>query len=189
MQTDPTFHPEQESSSLKRRLDSTSSVLEESPVKLHSVAPHQRVTSAKQMLKKVVGKLKVADAYQLDVNQLQDVTLPSTSTDASKVADLDILTALMKEKIKNSNFNMKLQILMLTPESWSKKYVAEYFNVSEYLIRKARKLKTQKGIMSLPTNKVGKKLPVELINLVEAFYQDHDGYTVLCSIPLIIILF
>ena len=47
MQTDPTFHPEQESSSLKRRQDSTLSVLEESPVKLHSVAPH-RVTSAKQ---------------------------------------------------------------------------------------------------------------------------------------------
>ena len=75
----------------------------------YSVAPHQRVTSAKQKLKKVVGKLKgVAYAYQLDVNQLQDVTLPSTSTDASKVADLDILTALMKEKIKNSNFNMKI---------------------------------------------------------------------------------
>ena len=55
----------------------------------------------------------------------------------------------MKEKIKNSNFNMKLQILMMTPESWSRKYAAEYFNVSEYLIRKARKLKTQKGIMSL----------------------------------------
>ena len=176
MQTDPTFHPEHESSSLKRRLDSTLSVLEESPVKLHSVAPHQRVTSAKQKLKKVVGKLKegVADAYQLDVNQLQDVTLPSTSTDASKVADLDILTALMKEKIKNPNFNMKLQILTMTPESWSRKYAAEYFNVSEYLICKARKLKTQKGIMSLPTNKVGKKLPVELINLVEAFYQDDE---------------
>ena len=79
--------------------------------------------------------------------------------DASKVADLDILTALMKEKIKNSNFNMKLQILAMTPESGSRKYAAEYFNVSEYLIRKARKLKTQKGIMLLPTNKVGKKLP------------------------------
>ena len=82
----------------------------------------------------------------------------------------------MKEKIKNSNFNMKLQILTMTPESWSRKYAAEYFNVSEYLIRKARKLKTQKGIMLLPTNKVGKKLQVELINLVEAFYED-DKYS------------
>ena len=43
----------------------------------------------------------------------------------------------MKEKIKNSNFNMKLQILMMTPGSWSRKCAAEYFNVSEYLIRKA----------------------------------------------------
>ena len=70
----------------------------------YSVAPHQRVTSAKQKLKKVVGKLKegVADAYQLDVNQLQDVTLPSTSTDASKVAHLDILNERKKLRIRTS---------------------------------------------------------------------------------------
>ena len=138
MQTDPTFHPEQESSSLKRRLDSTLSVLEESPVKLHSVAPHQRVTSVKQKLKKVVDKLKegVAAAYQLDVNQLQDVTLPSTSTDASKVSSKQkghttILEKCEKYCLVLVVYCFKLQTANKSELNLSKKFYSIFTNVSQ----------------------------------------------------------
>ena len=47
----------------------------------------------------------------------------------------------MKEKLVTASNTEKLQILTLVPDSWSQKYCSEYFGVSEYLIRSARKLK------------------------------------------------
>ena len=73
-------------------------------------------------------------------------------------------------------FNTRTQILTLTPESWSRKYAAEFFNVSEYLIRRGRELKKEKGILSKPNVKSGKQLSKETIDLVEMFYQD-DQYS------------
>ena len=81
----------------------------------------------------------------------------------------------MKEKKKPSSFNEIVQILTMTPEFSSREYAAKYFEVSEHLIRNARLLKSEKGVFSLPTNKIGKKLSKEVAVLVENFYQD-DGY-------------
>ena len=50
----------------------------------------------------------------------------------------------MKEKLKVvKDYSSKIQIL--TPESWSRKNAAQYFEVSEYLIREARQLKNENG--------------------------------------------
>ena len=64
----------------------------------------------------------------------------------------------MKEKIKITNFNETVQILTMTPESWSREYAANYFDVSEHLVRKARNLKSEKGILSFPDKKVGRSV-------------------------------
>ena len=80
----------------------------------------------------------------------------------------------MKEKKKPSSFNEIVQILTMTPEFSSREYAAKYFEVSEHLIRNARLLKSEKGVFSLPTNKIGKKLSKEVAVLVENFYQDDE---------------
>ena len=52
----------------------------------------------------------------------------------------------MKEKLKTSDYKTKIQVLTLTPESWSRRRAAEFFEESEHSIRVARKLKEEKGI-------------------------------------------
>ncbi len=65
-------------------------------------------------------------------------------------------------------------MLTLIPESWSIMYASKYFSVSEYLVRKARELKKEKGILSLPAQKIGKILSAETSERVKAFFQDDE---------------
>ena len=94
----------------------------------------------------------------------------------AKANDMNRLLEAMNDKLKEADYRTKVQILTLTPTSWSRKYAAEYFNVSEYLIRTARNLRQEKGIISKPEPKRGKSLSAETLTLIEAFYND-DQYT------------
>ena len=80
----------------------------------------------------------------------------------------------MKEKLVTALNTEKLQILTLVPDSWSQKYCSEYFGVSEYLIRSARELKQRKGILAQPSQKKGKAMAQETIDLVHAFFVDDE---------------
>ena len=62
----------------------------------------------------------------------------------------------MKEKLTTAMYSEKIQILTLAPNSWSHRYCAEHFNVSEYLVRTAREFKMDKGILVKPAQKQGK---------------------------------
>ena len=122
----------------------------------------------------------------------------------AKATDLDTLTYLMKEKPKTSDdYKTKIQVLTLTPEFWSRKQAAEFFDVSEYSIRVARKLKEEKGILASPNPRHGKGkkdyvsisknvhkqrrlLLCNLKELYSAFKQRHPGakigFSKVCSL-------
>ena len=63
----------------------------------------------------------------------------------------------MKEKLKISTYQEKVS------DKWSRQHRAEYFGVSEYLIRKVRELKKPRGILSKPDQKtnVAKHYPMK----------------------------
>ena len=88
----------------------------------------------------------VASACDIDENEL----LYHDSPECSKCSDLDRLTVLLKEKLKMSSTQEKVKILTLAPESWSISKTCNEFDVSEYLIKKARKIKNSKGIIDKP---------------------------------------
>ncbi|KAG1648962.1 Cytochrome P450 9e2 [Nymphon striatum] len=178
---DPSFDPEVAGSSksgfLQSALDESLDALNESPVRLHGIPPHQRASKAKSKLKKVVSKLEkqVSDVYHVDV-ELNPSSIPCSTDIAFKATDLKNLTVAMKEKLKDTDYTKKVQILTPTPESWSRTYAASYFGVSEYLIRKSRQLKKDKGILALPSKTTGKEVSKETIDLVKSHYLD-DEYT------------
>ena len=62
----------------------------------------------------------------------------------------------------------------MDPHSWPRKYYSEYFGVSEYLIQYVRELKQRKGILAGPSQKKGKPMTQETIDLVHAFYEDDE---------------
>ena len=144
----------------KIKLDESLSSLGVSPVKLHSIAHHQRYPAAKQKILKAVVNIEkdIADAYGVESFNLLETSTEIPTESVKKISDIDRLTLEIKEKLSISDYKSKIQLLTLTPESWSRKYAAEYFNVSEYLIRTARKLKEQNGILSIPSSKKGSTL-------------------------------
>ena len=69
-----------------------------------------------------------------------------------------------------SSWNEKVKLLTLTPESWTIEKTMKEFEVSKYLVKKARSLKKELGILAEPKAKTGKVLPQKRLLLFS--YQD-----------------
>ena len=70
--------------------------------------------------------------------------------------DLDDVMVQIKDKLPSCDYRTKIQILTLTPDSWSRNFTADFFGVSEYLVRRTREVKIQNGILALPERKSGR---------------------------------
>ena len=112
-----------------------------SPVHLHGVAQHSWASTAKNKLDRAVEVLKtsMSDAYVVSTDQLaSSESVNVISETEQKASELDCLHNLMTEKLTTAMHSERIQILTLTPDSWSRQYCAEHFNVSEYLVRTAK---------------------------------------------------
>ena len=68
------------------------------------------------------------------------------------------MIAQLKEKFQSSGSRSeKLQVLTVLPKSWTVQKVQEEFGASNYMIRKAKALVREQGILALPNPKVGKQ--------------------------------
>ena len=83
---------------------------------------------------------------------------------------------LMREKLNEKSLanSRKIQILTLAPESWSRASVAKFFNVSEYMVREARMLAKEKGILGSQKAKEGKGISMVIEESVKLFYEDDE---------------
>ena len=82
---------------------------------------------------------------------------------------------LLAEKVKTlSTKSSKMQSLTLAPQNWTIHGTAQFFNVSEYLVRSARKLANEKGILALPDPKNAPEISKSTIALVKSFYHDEE---------------
>ena len=152
----------------RENLDSSLVDMDLSPMKLHAVASHSKVCYGKRKLKQVNAKLKeqeeglqkkIAEVVHVvpEALQVRDEDHPkSMRAIQQKAEDLDVLVHLMKDKLKFLSRQRKVQLLTIVPHSWSIEKAKEEFQVSGYVIRQARKLDSEKGILELPDQKQGK---------------------------------
>ena len=139
-----------------RRLNTSLTAAEISPINLHAVASHSRRSSASKKLSKIVKKFKhgISSAYDIDVDDLNmdcsDKVVHSREN-TQKGEELDKLYNAMREKLISASYPEKIQILTLIPDSWSRKKCAEFFDVSEYLVRVSRELKKKMECLRDPT--------------------------------------
>ena len=114
-------------------------------------------------MERAVKVLKtLSDAYVVSTDQLaSSESVNVISETEQKASELDRLHNLMKQKLTTATYSEKIQILTLAPDSWSRRYCAEHFYVSEYLMRTARELKKAKEILLKPAQKQGKVISHE----------------------------
>ena len=98
---------------------------------------------------------------------------------SEKCEDLDKFVDLLKEKSHHASRKEKMKLLTLVPSSWSIKKTMEEFNISQYMVKIAREIKSKKGILEEADPKKGKSLSAEVIERVIAFYQSDD-YSRMC---------
>ena len=127
-------------------MNSTITELELTDFKVHAVPGNMKVPHGKRELAQVNNE--VSKRLETILNVQLESTDKSTEVDLEqdmnqKANDLDKIVELMKEKLKVSNKTEKIQILPLTPESWSLRKTVKEFKISKVTAQKARTLRIQ----------------------------------------------
>ena len=166
-------------------LSSTLNEAEVSPLKLHAIGGHSRTSYGKRKMLQVQRKFQEKQsqvqesiAYVLDVKskELKNSESAIISKEIEQKAnDLDIMVDLMKEKIKVSSRKVKIQILTMTPLSWTVRKTANIFGASNYMVRQAFKLRKEHGIFASPEHKKGQALSDDVVLLVTDYYCDDEN--------------
>ena len=128
-------------------------------------------------MKRAVEVLKssLSDDYVMSTDQLASFeSVNVISKTEQKASELDRFYNLMKEKLTTTTFSEKILSLTLAPDSWSRRYCAEHFNVPEYIVRTARENKKVNGILAKPALKQGKVISQNSIDLILTMYDDGE---------------
>ena len=119
-------------------------------------------------------------AHALDIPE-QELKTDDENNNCSKCSNLDRLVDLIQAKVAVSSQKEKIKLLTLAPESWSIQKVISKFNVTEYIVKKARALKKEHVILAEPKPKSGRALSKDVVDdCVKNFYCD-DQYSRMCA--------
>ena len=112
-----------------------------------------------QAVEKVFSE-KVAKTLNLPKCDLYNTTGDEVAKDVyEKAAQFDRLMGSIKEKVSSCNTSReKIQYLTLCPCEWSIEKCSDYFQVSQYLILRARDAAKENGVLSLPLQKKGRSV-------------------------------
>ena len=81
----------------------------------------------------------------------------------------------LKEKFNYSTERSeKVEVLTVLPKSWPVRRVQDEFGASNYMVRTAKQLVKQKGILSTPNLKQGHALSAEVVSMVAEFYDSDE---------------
>ena len=87
----------------------------------------------------------------------------------------------MKEKLDKCHIREeRIQFLTLIPEHWSRKRTVSFFSVTEYMVRTARNVTKEKGILGIPDSIHRHGLSDELFARVKSFHEE-DQISWMCA--------
>ena len=141
-------------------LNSSLQYLGESPVKKKRLQNEKNYP--KEKLKKVASVLEHTYVVQPEKEERVEH------------AESEII-AQLKDKFNSSDSLCdKIQILTVLPKSWSVRKTMREFSASDYMVRRAKQLVAEHGILVTPNPKPGKTLCEKTIQCVRDFYCDHN---------------
>jgi len=156
--TDAVISPEHQLSLINTSL----CMLGESPVVKRKLTT--RVNYVKTKIKRIQHTMKRKLELITDSRVEESTT---TLVDTSQTEMIDQL----KEKFQScTRRSEKIQVLTVLPRSWTVKRIEQEFQTSNYMGRKAKKLVEEKGILSTPNPKLGKRLTKDTADGIKLFY-------------------
>lgn len=80
----------------------------------------------------------------------------------------------LKNSLTTSSREQKIFLLTTVPDFWSVRKTACEFEVSRRMVKKAKKLKKEKGYGVFPDKKKGRSLQIEILNEVKEFFLSDE---------------
>lgn len=122
----------------------------------------------------VKEKINVAVNDMFDVKVVDDEEENEDDEEYELFKDIKPMKGLIEQlKIKldnTTNYADKVQLLTLAPPHWSRPQCMKYFEVTDYLVRKARTL----NLLEKPAPRKGNGVPQSEIDLIIALYNEQS---------------
>jgi hypothetical protein len=129
----------------------------------------KRKLSSKKYAKKKVQKIESTLKKNL-FESLDD----STDSNENENVENSVIQNL-KDNFNNCNCRAKkIMILTCVPESWGITKIIRIFNAPNYMVRQAKKIIKEKGILEGPNPKPGKNVAKEVVEAVISFYENDE---------------
>lgn len=115
----------------------------------------------------------------LQESLIDEIEIPANSEcDNFLQSDLKKLMTDLRErcsklKLENDQSSI-LTLLTLAPVSWTISNTAQYFDVTESEVRRARIFKKEKGIMGVPNKRKGRSMSDEEKQIIKEFYESDE---------------
>lgn len=157
--------PEKESSFIE--VNSALKNLDETPITKGQLHPHTRKNKGKQKLQSATKRLK----RKLEVSYNVDLSSSDEECESSLFRKMMLE---LKEKYKMSkSYQERVQILTVSPFTIKRTEVE--FGASNYLVKKSRAVKKEKGILGVCDKNKGKSISEETKRDVISFYEMDDN--------------
>ena len=147
--------------------------LEVSPWKLHGVDKSQKPQVVANKVLQAHEKLRpiFAEAMNIDVHEVEKLK----TEEANMANDTRILLESIKQQIQTArDYKDKIQLLTLIPNSWACQKAAEFFGVTEYMVKKAVSLRDSQGILAVPKIYSRTSVSPEVFDAVRSTYEDDE---------------
>ena len=116
---------------------------------------------------------KITDAFRKKLRMTPKQT--EDEDFETKARDFEEMIGQLKDKFSTSDSRSeKLQVLTVLPKSWQIQKIEREFKITNYMARSAKKLVNEKGVLSTPNPKLGKKISEEIVEKVRMFYESDD---------------
>ena len=99
---------------------------------------------------------------------------PSQCDDRYHKAGVAVLEQIKKKFSETVDKQIRIQLLTLAPDFWSRRELMKEFGCTEWEARQSIQLVSESGVFSIPEKKTGKLLPVATVNSVKTFYERDD---------------
>lgn len=153
------------------KLNESCELMECSPIKVRKRKFDERATYLENKADRIANRFQNMARKALNI---ESSSKNKESENKQKCNDCANLMCKLKEKFKKSKIDDQIQILTLVPESWSILQTVNFFETSEYLVKKARKLLKEEGILYKCKKRKGHTLSDEVIQKVKDFYYDDE---------------
>ena len=89
--------------------------------------------------------------------------------------DREIIEQLKEKFHSTTERSVQVQVLTVLPMSWSIEKIQVEFGASNFMVRKAKQLVKDKGILSSPDPRPGRSLARRTVDIVVAFYESDSS--------------